>query len=204
MKLTDGLLACGLAFPAVYFANLFGVPLLDPAFDHARQAPSDLGAQGAPYAALFNAGLGLSAFMAFLGAIGLVLGLRRLGAGLYVSVMTGLSLALLAFALAMSAAFPLPDPLHYGFNLYFAGLLTPLFGAIALGPVRGAAGARLIALLGMMASFALIVMTIGPFGLADASNQGLWIRALAFVSFFTIGYLCFAVLRGFDKGRETG
>jgi hypothetical protein len=39
---------------------------------------------------------------------------------------------LFGIAMTMSGLFPLPNPLHYGFGLFPAGLLAPLFGAMAL------------------------------------------------------------------------
>ncbi|MBL8551917.1 MAG: DUF998 domain-containing protein [Hyphomonadaceae bacterium] len=193
--LAKRLLAIGAAMPLAYFVSLFGVGSLHTGYSHTAQAPSDLGAHGAPFASLFNAGLGIAAACGFAAALGLFLGFRRAGAGTYVSLMTGLSLALLSFALLMSAIFPLPDPRHYGFNLYFAGLLTPLFGVLALRGVKDAGGARVIVLLGLIASFAIVLAIFGLFGAADETNSGLWVRALAAANFGTIGFLCWTVLQ---------
>lgn len=185
------LLAGGVALPFIYFANLIVGGLLTPGFDHASQMPSELGVAGVPYAGLFNAGLiAVGVALAF-GAGGLLLGLRKLGVHWGLAALTGLSLALPAFAMAMAGLFPLPNPLHYGFNVLLAAAFTPVLGAIAVGP--GRARAVLLAALALM--IAMNAVTISVDGAMTAANVGLWVRGLALVAFSSTAYLCWAVMR---------
>jgi hypothetical membrane protein len=174
--------------------------LFYPGYDNIAQAPSELGAAGAPYPQIFNLGMVATSAAALAGAGGLVVGLRQLGSGVFLSILTGSSLALLGVSLAMSGLFPLPDPLHYGFGLSAAGLLTPLFGALALRR-RGGAVAWVLSV-AFVAGVLLLAINLGAGGLVSASNVGLWLRALALACFPAIGLLCWTAMR--PVGRRSG
>jgi hypothetical membrane protein len=193
------LLAGGVAVPIVYFVNLMVGGFLMPGFSHVSQMPSELGVATAPYAALFNAGLIAVALTTFMGAAGLFFGLRRLGAGIFSTLLTSVSLALSAVSIGMSGLFPLPDPLHYGFGLVLAGVFTPLFGALALRAVKDTGTVRLILLLGFGASIAVVAAifatNFGVMQLVDQSNAGLWVRGYALTGIPSVALLCWAVMR---------
>jgi hypothetical protein len=193
MKLSRLLLAGGIAMPLLYFGTVAVAGLFYPGYDNIARAPSELGAAGAPYPQIFNLGMVATSVAALAGAAGLVVGLRQLGSGVFLSVLTGASLALLGVSTAMSGLFPLPGPLHYGFGLTAAGLLTPLFGALALRPRGGAV--RWVLLLAFVAGVALLAINLGAGGLVSASNTGLWLRALALACFPAIGLLCWEAKR---------
>ncbi|MEQ1866725.1 MAG: DUF998 domain-containing protein [Micropepsaceae bacterium] len=194
------LLAAGIAVPFIYFANLVIGGLLTPGFSHVTQMPSELGVAAAPYAALFNAGLIAVALTTFMGAAGLFFGLRSLGVGMFLTLLTSVSLALSAVSIGMSGLFPLPDPLHYGFGLVLAGVFTPLFGALALSAVKDAGTVRLILLLGFGASIAVVAAifatNFGVMKLVDQSTAGLWVRGYALTGIPSVAVLCWAVMRG--------
>jgi hypothetical membrane protein len=185
------LLAFGVAVPFIYFANLFVGGWLTPGFDQASQMPSELGIAGLPYAGLFNAGLIAVGVALLLGAAGLAIGLPKTGVHWVMAALTALSVALPGFAMVMAGAFPLPNPLHYGFNVIVAGAFTPLLGAFAV----GAGSARFV----LFAAFALIVainaVTIGVDGAMTPSNVGWWVRGLGLVAFSSTAFLCWVVMR---------
>lgn len=191
MKRERLFLAGGVAVPFVYFANLIGVGLLTPGFDQASQMPSELGAAGAPCAGLFNAGLIAVGIALAAAAIGLTLGLRKIGAHWILAALTGLSLALPAFAMTMAGLFPLPDPLHYGFNVLLAGAFTPLLGGVAV----GAGHQRFVLFAAFAALVAINAVTISVDGAMTPSNVGLWVRGLGLVAFSSTAYLCWSVMR---------
>ena len=114
------------------------------------------------------------------GAAGLILGSRRRHEHGFLAALTGVSLALLGVSLAMAGLFPLPNPLHYGFGLTAAGLLTPALGALTLlrRNVAGAVPWLLMPAFG--AGIVLLAINLGACALVSASNAGLWLRALAF------------------------
>lgn len=185
------LLACGIAVPFIYFANLFGFGWLTPAFDQGSQMPSELGIAGLPFAGLFNAGLVAVGVALLLGAFGLAGGLRRIGAHWALAELTALSMGLAGFAMAIAGIVPLPDPLHYGFNVIIAGVFTPLLGAIALGPGR----ARIVLFAAFATIIGVLVVTRLVDGLVASSNVGWWVRGLGFIAFSSMAYLCWAVMR---------
>jgi len=185
------LLACGAAVPFIYFANLFGFGWLTPGFDQGSQMPSELGIAGLPFAGLFNVGLIAVGVALLLGAFGLAAGLRRIGAHWVLAEITALSMGLAGFAMAMAGLIPLPDPLHYGFNVLVAGVFTPLLGAIAIGRGR----ARVVLFAAFAAIIGVLVVTRVVDGLVAPSNVGWWVRGLGFIAFSSMAYLCWVVMR---------
>lgn len=197
MKIERLLLACGIVFPFIYFSGQAAGLALNPDQDIATRQPSELGCCGARLTLVANASFILSGLAACLGALGLFIGLRSLGGNLVFAALAGLGLALLGVALAMAGLFPLPNPLHYGFGLLLAGLLTPLFGALAL---RGG-GARWLLLVGFVLSVAIALTSQGVGDLITEGNVGWFARGLALVAFSTIAYLCWEVIR---RTKATG
>ena len=55
-----------------------------------------------------------------------------------------------------------------------------------------------VVLIGLLASLAIAVVSLGLFDVADETNRGLFMRALAVANFGTIGFLCWTVL-----GKQT-
>jgi hypothetical membrane protein len=195
MKSARLLLAAGVAIPSVYFTNLIVAEIRTPEVDPWSQLPSDLGVAGLAWAGVFNAGLVAVGAAAALGAIGLLLGLRAIGANVVLSACSGATMFVAGVVMAMAGLFPLPDPLHYGFNLLPVGMLTPLFVALALGAARGAGRDRAIIFAGFVAIVALVIATGSIKGLVTRETVGLWSRGLGLVAFSTIAYACFSVMR---------
>lgn len=180
---TRTLLAAGYFVPVVYFANLLTVGALTPGFDHAVHMPSELGRDGAPFATLFNTGLIVVAVLSLIAAWGLWVGLRQVGKPWLLAVTTWLCLSASAIALAMAGLYPLPHPLHYGFGMSVAAIFIPLSGAIATrGPTQWM----------FLVSFAVpfIYLAAGFAGIANESNFGIWIRAVAGTNFLGLVALC--------------
>jgi hypothetical membrane protein len=186
------LLAGGVAVPFVYFASQIAAVLLNPAFDIARQQPSELGCCDAVLPVVANAGFMATGIAAMLGGLGLFAGLRQLHGNVVFAALAGLGLFLFGVAMTMSGAFPLPNPLHYGFGLTLAGILAPLFGALAF---KDGGPARWIVMLGFGVSVVLVVLSMGIGGIASADNVGLIVRGISIVAFPTIAYLCWSVMR---------
>lgn len=184
------LLAAGVAIPFVYFATLFGVGAVTPGFDHGAQLPSELGRDGMANAALFNVGLIAVGLCGLLASAGLWLGLRASGTNAILALLIALTVACLGVSMVMAGAFPLPNPLHYGFNIIAGMLLTGLFATFALKGV-----ARWIALLGFVAGLVALALNAGVGGIATEANIGWIIRLQAFIAMATIAFVCAAVMR---------
>lgn len=186
------LLAGGVAIPFIYFASQIAAVLLNPAFNIARQEPSELGCCQAVMPVVANAGFMATGVVAVLGGLGLFVGLRRLQGNVIFAASAGLGLSLFGVAMIMSGVFPLPNPLHYGFGLTLAGILAPLFGALAL---KNGGAVRWIVMLGFIVSLVLVVLSMGIGGVANVNNIGLIVRAISVVAFSTIAYLCWSVMQ---------
>jgi hypothetical membrane protein len=195
MMRKDILLASGAAFPVLYFATLVLAGIFYPGYDFRAQVPSELGMAKAPNPAIFNIGMLVTAIAAAAGAAGLFLGLRRLRTGILLSLLTSVSLGLFAVSMAMAGLFPLPNPLHHGFNLVLAGVLTPFFGVLALGREKGTGLVRGVLVMAFLAGTALLIVNLGAGGIVTGANAGLWLRVMAVVCFPNIGLLCWTVWR---------
>ena len=186
------LLAAGVALPVVYFASQVAAMALNPSFDIATQQPSELGCCGVNFPFVANVGFVATGACAIAGGCGLFVGLRKLGGNIVLAALAGVGMALFGVAMTMSGLFPLPNPLHYGFGLFPAGLLAPLFGALAL---KGANGVRLITLAAFALSAVLVALMFGVGGVVTQSNLGYFSRAVALIAFPTMAYLCWTVRR---------
>lgn len=188
---TKALLAAGVGLPIIYFVSQIAAMVLNPGFDIATQQPSELGCCGVQLPIVANFGFVLTGACAIAGGIGLAFGLSRLGGNVVFSALAGLGMVLFGVAMTMSGLFPLPDPLHYGFGLFPAGLLAPLFGALAL---KGVPAARWGTLGAFVLIAVLVALMFGLGGVVTRSNLGYFSRAVAIVAFPTMAYLCWSVL----------
>ncbi|MGD9966160.1 MAG: DUF998 domain-containing protein [Hyphomonadaceae bacterium] len=184
------LLGAGVFVPIVYFVSQIAAMALNPGFDIATQQPSELGCCGAGSPIVANVGFLLTGVCALLGGAGLFLGLRKLGGNPILAALAGLGMILFGVAMTMSGLFPLPHPLHYGFGLFPAGLIAPLFGALAL---KNGDSVRWIVLLAFGLSAALVVLMFGVGGVVAESNLGYFSRAVALVAFPAMALLCWSV-----------
>ena len=194
MTIERVLLRCGIASAFIYYANLIVFGLLNPNHDPIVQPPSYLGVAGMHYAALFNLGLIAVGATVIAGAIGLYLGLRRIGSNLVLTVLTAVTGVVFGVTMAMAGLFPMPSPLHTAFGLEGVGLLTPLFGAIALGRAKETTTLRVLVFVGFAITLTIAVAMIGVPRAVNQSNAGLWAHALSLI-FPTIALLCFVARR---------
>lgn len=196
--MTRAFLATGVGVPVVYFASQIVAMALNPAFDIATQQPSELGCCGAHLPLMANVGFLLTGASAIAGGVGLFLGLRQVGGNVVLAALAGLGMLLFGVAMTMSGIFPLPNPLHYGFGLFPAGLLAPLFGALAL---KNGGAARWIVLVSFALSAVLVALMFGVGGVVTEANLGYFSRGVALIAFPTIAFLCWTVLRRAEGGR---
>lgn len=171
------LLIGGMAMPVIYLAGLAIAITLNPEFDALRQPPSDLGRASAHQPLVMNLTLLATALAGVVGATGLWLALKPGGA--LRALLPAVCILLASAGLAISGLFPLPNPLHYGFGLTTAGILIPVFGAVALWR-SGTSRAPVLVLLG---AFVLAAAMIGT-GVPVAPGA---------VMLVSVGVLCFVV-----------
>ncbi|CAH2602178.1 Cytochrome c-type biogenesis protein DsbD, protein-disulfide reductase [Rhodovastum atsumiense] len=189
MRRTCRLLACGVAMPVLYALTLFIARILNPGFDLLHRAPSELGSAGVAYPLVYNAGMLATAMAGLLAGLGLMSpGIPGRGAPWRIGA--GASVLLASIALAMAGLFPLPSPLHHGFGLTTAAVLTPLFGAAALWRSVDRAAA-----LALVAGFFLII------GLVAGAAPPLLPGAVMFAA---IAWLCGAQRRAITACQRVG
>ena len=184
------LLAAGVAVPAFWIGSQLAGMALNPSFDIATQQPSELGCCDAHLPIIANIGFLATGACGVLGGVGLALGLRKLGGNIILAGLAGLGMMLFGIAMTMSGLFPLPNPLHYGFGLFPAGLLAPLFGALAL---KNGGAARWIVLTAFVFSAIVVALMFGVGGVVTESNLGYFSRVVALIAFPAMAFLCWAV-----------
>lgn len=188
--LVRALLAAGIGVPLFWIGTQAAGMALNPGFDIATQQPSELGCCDAQMPLVANIGFLATGACAVLAGVGLSLGLRKLGGNIVLAALAGLGMMLFGVAMTMSGLFPLPNPLHYGFGLFPAGLLAPLFGALAF---KGGGAARWIVLIAFVFSAVVVALMVGVGGVVTESNLGWFSRAVALIAFPAMAFLCWSV-----------
>ena len=174
------LLRIGALGPILFYGVIVAGGLMTPGYNHMTQYASELGQAGAPTAKLFNYGIRAVGGALILGGLGLFLGLRKLGGGILMPVLTAIAIGLYGASFIIGGLHPMPDPMHQAYNLIFAGVAAPLLAVLALGDRSQVSGAKSLALISFLASAGLlaIMMNVGGFNLVHKADVGLWQRGL--------------------------
>ncbi len=186
MRAERVLLWTGAAAAGLYYLTLILVGASSPGYSHSSQFASELGMAGAPNARLFNALVTLQGLLLIGTGLGFGMALRRLTQRPVLAVSAGLFVGFFGVSYLFAAAFPLPDLRHGAFGIALLTFLVPWMLAWTW---RRQPGARLMVALQTIATPAILATALiqgGLFGLADASNQGLYQRVAA-----TIFYVWF-------------
>jgi hypothetical membrane protein len=190
MNAARTLLWTGAAAAVLYCATLIGIGALDPNYDHARQFASELGMATARYASLFNGLVLLQGLLLLAAGAGFHRVLLRLTSrGLAATV--GLFVGLFGVSYFFAALFPLPDPLHGAFGIALLTFLVPWILAWAF---RHDRSARTMVAAQWLATPVILVTALiqgGLFGLAEATNQGLYQRVAATIFYVWLVATCF-------------
>ena len=184
------LLAAGMAMPFVYALGLAAAALTHPAIGLGDHLPSEFGREGLPLAFILNIGLVLTGLCGLAGAAGLAMAPRRLGKGQVTLRLTALTLLAPSLAFVVNGLIPLPNPLHYAFNITLAWALLPPLATLALWRI----GSPLLPMLGAvtLAEMVLIGLMLGT-PVVTRLNQGWWMLGLAAILFDAAFALCMAV-----------
>lgn len=175
------LLRLGALGPLIYYGLIVGLGFMTPGYNHVTQYISELGASGAPMAKVFNYGIMAAGGAMIVGAIGLLLGLRKLGSGVVMPLLAAVAVALFGVSFVIAGLHPMPDPMHNAYNLGLAGVAAPLFGFLAMGDRSQVSGAKMLTVICFLASAVLmaIMFNVGGLNLVHKTDLGLWQRGLA-------------------------
>ena len=105
------------AVPILYFGTQFVAAPFYSGYSFSRHIASMLGTRGSQYPWIFNGGMIIVGFAAFLGAIGLYRSFRPLTHPL-VSWLIGFSVVFTGFMSIKAGLFPLPDPRHASWGTF--------------------------------------------------------------------------------------
>lgn len=187
------LLRIGVLVPIVYYAALAAASLAWPGYNHMTQQISELGTAASPQHQIFNYGLMATGALAIIGGLGAFLGMRRLGSGIILPVLTAVAIGIGGAALIMAGLHPMPDPLHNAHNLGLVVLAAPLLMFLGLTDRSDMSGVKTVLILSFLAGIALlgIMMNWGHFNLMTPANAGLYQRGqtLAILPWMGLSFL---------------
>jgi hypothetical protein len=186
--------------PIVYFAALLAAGAL--CYSHVSEVASELGAKGAPYAfaTALNTALIVVGLTGLAGSFGLASGLQKLGVGKFLSIATGLTLAITAVSFAMSGIFPLPSPYHSSMVLLIIGNLTPLLAGLSFRKLDNSTAITLALYGAFFFAIAVVAVILGLGNFITDDNVGLWLRIWAAVLLPTVSLLYIVVSRRLPVG----
>lgn len=201
MRFASLLLKIGVLVPVLYYGVLVAGGLMTPGYNHLTQYASELGIAGKPAATIFNYGIMAAGGAAIIGALGVLLGMMRLGANILWAALTALCLVGFGVSLVYAGLYPLPNPLHGGPYTYMGvglGILSvpaALFMFLGLSGRSDMGGLKTLLILSFLgqATLLAIMYNVGGFNLVDKTNLGLWQRGLGLMIFPWIGVACLCI-----------
>lgn len=165
-----------IAIPALYYFALIVGAATYPGYSHVTNYASELGAEGAPYPALFNVSIMLAGAAGIVAALTMPAALGEAGARRLWAVLAAIALAMWGAAMVMGGMFPMPDERHGAFGLGLAAPLIPLFTFLALSPVENSRGIRIFLAIVFVASVVMLAIMFGVGELVTRANVGLYQR----------------------------
>src|SRR3990167_6224163 len=105
------LLRIGALAPLIFYGVIAAGGFMTPGYNHMPQYVSELGQAGAATAKMFNYGLMATGGAMVVGALGLLLGLPRLGRGLVMPGLTAVAIDLFGASFIIAGLHPIPHPI---------------------------------------------------------------------------------------------
>lgn len=195
MRFASLLLKLGVLVPVIYYGVLIAGGLMTPGYSHVTQYASELGMAGKPAAQIFNYGIIAAGACAITGSLGVLLGMRALGANILWALLTMLCLAAWGVSMVLGGLHPMPDPMHAGYGLGLAAVPAALFMFLGLSGRSDMGGLKSLLILSFLAMVALnvIMFNIGDLNLVRKANVGLWQRGYGLAMIPWIGLACLAI-----------
>lgn len=194
MRFASILLKAAVLAPVVYYGGLIFAGSMWPGYDHATQAISALGTAASPKAQIFNYGLIATGALIVIGALGVLLGMLKLGSNILWAALAAISLAVFGASLAQGGLHPAPDAMHDAYSLGLAIHAAPLLmflGLAGRSDMGGLKGLLLISFL-LLAGLWAAMNNIGGLDLVQPAVAGWWERgySAASILWIAIAALC--------------
>lgn len=201
MRFASLLLKIGVLVPVLYYGVLIAGGLMTPGYSHVTQYASELGMAGQPAAQIFNYGILAAGVCAIIGAVGVLIGMMRLGANILWAALTAICLVGFGVSFVYGGLYPMPNPLHggpalpMGLSIGLAAVPAALFMFLGLSGRSDMGGLKTLLILSFLAMIALnlIMFNVGGFNLVSKSNVGLWQRGYGLAMIPWVGLACLAI-----------
>jgi hypothetical membrane protein len=169
------LLGSGIAAWLVYLLNLLVLAALWPGYSHISNYVSDLGRTENPYNGVFNGAIILYGTLQLLTGLGFYYSVKRITRRKIISIVVGLSFALIGVSAYFAGIFPLPDERHSGYGIGLLSYLIPLFLAFAFSRLKKARIFIVLQILFFVLFVLIFPVTSGMEGngLINEMNKGL-------------------------------
>ena len=201
MRFASLLLKIGVLVPVLYYGALIAGGVMTPGYSHITQYASELGMAGKPAAQIFNYGILAAGVCAVIGAVGVLLGMMRLGANILWAALTAVCLIGFGVSFIYGGLYPMPNPLHAGPVTYMGlglGVLAvpaALFMFLGLSGRSDMGGLKALLILSLLAMIGLnlVMFNVGGFDLVSKANVGLWQRGYSLAMIPWVGLACLAI-----------
>lgn len=201
MRPASLLLKLGVLVPVLYYGVLLIGGYLTPGYNHFTQYASELGMAGKPAAQLFNYGIIAAGGCAIIAALGVLIGMKSLGANILWALLAAVCLAAWGVSFVYGGLYPMPNPLHagpvtvMGLGLGLMAIPAALFMFLGLSGRSDMGGVKSLVILSFLAmiGLTLVMYNVGGFDLVSKANVGLWQRGLGLATIPWIGLACLGI-----------
>lgn len=201
MRFASLLLKLGVLVPVIYYGVLLVGGYLTPGYNHLTQYASELGMAGKPAAQIFNYGIIAAGGCAVAAAIGVLIGMKSLGANILWAILAAVCLAAWGVSLVYGGLYPMPNPLHagpvtvMGLGLGLMAIPAALFMFLGLSGRSDLGGVKSLLILSFLAmvGLTLVMFNVGGLDLVKTSNVGLWQRGYSLATIPWIGLACLGI-----------
>lgn len=195
MRFASLLLKLGVLVPVLYYGVLLVGGYLTPGYNHLTQYASELGMAGKPAAQIFNYGIIAAGGCAIAAALGVLIGMKSLGANILWALLAAICLAAWGASMVFGGLYPMPNPLHNGYGLGLAIIPAALFMFLGLSGRSDLGGVKSLLILSFLAmvGLTLVMFNVGGLDLVKVSNVGLWQRGYSLATIPWIGLACLGI-----------
>ncbi len=183
-RVTLAALGLGITVAFIYYGiQIVAAPYL-PDYSFVRHPASLLGSDYSTNPAVFNTGVMATGIATFAAAVGFFLALRRIGANLYLNLLTSVALLGSAISSLWAGYYPMPDPRHSGHPAFLiCVILVPFLFTITLWRERNTRPLKAYLIATIVLMVVMVPIMSGITGLDKQAYGGLFQRIFALTVF---------------------